>query len=122
MSYQQLTQEQRYHIWALKKAGLSRSAIAKEAGLPKSTLSRQLPRHTGQRGDRPQQAPLLATTRQQKRATASRIAPGTWQIVEDCLGQAWSPEQVSAWLWREHQLGLSHVGCQSRGHRSVCLG
>jgi IS30 family transposase len=37
MSYQQLTQEQRYHLWALKKAGLSRSAIAKEVGVPKSS-------------------------------------------------------------------------------------
>jgi IS30 family transposase len=52
--------------------------------------------------------PLLATVRQQKRATATRIAASAWHRAEDCLRQEWSPEQVSGWLWREHQLSVSH--------------
>ena len=108
MSYAQLTQEQRYHIWALKKAGFYQTEMAREMDVHKSAISRELRRNSGQRGYRPQQAHSMATARQQERATATRIAPGTWQIVEDCLRQEWSPEQVYGWLWREHQLGVSH--------------
>lgn len=108
MSYKQLTQEQRYHIWALKKAGFTQTEMAQELAVDKSTISRELRRNSGQRGYRPKQAHLLATARQQKRATATRITSCTWQRVEDCLRQQWSPEQVSGWLWHEHQLGVSH--------------
>ena len=47
MSLQQLTQGQRYHIWTLKKAGFSRTDIAQEVGVHKSTISRKLRRNTG---------------------------------------------------------------------------
>lgn len=108
MSYQQLTQEQRYHIWALKKAGTSQTEIAKEVGVHKSTISRELRRNTGQRGYRPKQAHSMATSRQQTRARTSLIAAQTWMIVETHLRQEWSPEQVSGWLRREHKLHVSH--------------
>ena len=108
MSYQQLTQEQRYHIWALKKAGFSRTDIAQEVGVHKSTISRELRRNTGQRGYRPKQAQAMATARQQARASATRIGAQTWTLVETHLRQEWSPEQVSGWLQREHKLQVSH--------------
>jgi IS30 family transposase len=108
MSYTQLTQEQRYHIWAMKKAGFNQTSIAQEVGVHKSTISRELRRNTGQRGYRPKQAHALATQRQQERATAKRIAASTWDLVQDYLRQEWSPEQVSGWLWRQHQVHLSH--------------
>jgi IS30 family transposase len=108
MSYTQLTQEQRYHIWALKKAGLNQTAIAQEVGVHKSTISRELRRNTGQRGYRPKQAHVLAISRQQERACTPRITPETWAKVEEGLGQEWSPEQVSGWLWREFRLPVSH--------------
>jgi len=98
MSYTQLTQEQRYHIWALKKAGFDQTEMAQEVGVHKSTICRELRRNTGQRGYRPKQAHHLATARQQKRATSIRITPSTWQTIEDGLRQEWSPEQVSGWL------------------------
>jgi IS30 family transposase len=108
MSYTQLTQEQRYHIWALKKAGFNQTNIAQEVGMHKSTISRELRRNTGQRGYRPKQSHALATARQQERARSPRITPDTWERVQDALRQEWSPEQVSGWLWREHQLRVSH--------------
>ena len=108
MSYKQLTQEQRYHIWALKKAGFSRTDIAQEIGVHKSTVSRELQRNSGQRGYRPKQAHALALSRQQDRARTPRIAPHTWEMVETHLRQEWSPEQVSGWLQREHKLCVSH--------------
>jgi transposase, IS30 family len=108
MSYQQLTQEQRYHIWALKKAGFSQTAMATEVGVHKSTITRELQRNTGQRGYRPKQAHSMATTRHQTRARTTRIAAETWALVEQHLRQEWSPEQVSGWLQREHKRHVSH--------------
>ena len=49
-SYKQLTQEQRYQIYAFKRAGWSQSAIALELGVNKSSISRELERNRGQRG------------------------------------------------------------------------
>jgi IS30 family transposase len=108
MSYKQLTQEQRYHIGALKKSGLSQTAIAKEVGVHKSTITRELQRNSGQRGYRPKQAHALAQRRQRDRARTPRIAAETWEMAETHLRQEWSPEQISGWLQREHKLGLSH--------------
>ena len=39
--YTQLTQEQRYQIYALKKAGFNHTRIALEIGLHKATFSRE---------------------------------------------------------------------------------
>ena len=108
MSYKQLTQEQRYHIWALKKAGFSRTDIAKEVGVYKSTITRELQRNSGQRGYRPTQAQALAQSRHQARARTPRIAAETWTLVVTHLRREWSPEQVSGWLQREHKLHVSH--------------
>jgi IS30 family transposase len=108
MSYKQLTQEQRYHIWALKKTGFNRTDIATEVGVHKSTITRELHRNTGQRGYRAKQAHSMATTRQKTRARTNRIATETWTLVEEHLRQQWSPEQISGWLRQKHQLGVSH--------------
>jgi IS30 family transposase len=108
MSYQQLTQEQRYHIWALKKTGFNQTDMAKETGVHKSTISRELRRNTGQRGYRPKQAHTLAQSRKLDRARSPRIAAETWQLVETHLRQEWSPEQISGWLPRQHKGRLSH--------------
>jgi IS30 family transposase len=58
-SYKQLTNEQRYQISGLRKAGWTQTGIADEVGVNKSTISRELKRNTGQRGWRPKQAQAL---------------------------------------------------------------
>jgi transposase, IS30 family len=108
MSYTQLTQEQRYQIYALKKAGYSPTQIAQEVEVHKSTITRELQRNTGQRGYRPKQAHELATLRQQQRARCARIAAATWELVESYLRQEWSPEQISGWLKKEENCVVSH--------------
>ena len=40
MKYHQITQEERYQIYALKKEGLSQTAIAKNLSRDKGTISR----------------------------------------------------------------------------------
>ena len=49
-TYQQLTQAQRYQIYALKKMGLNQTEIAKAIGMHKATISRELGCNCGQRG------------------------------------------------------------------------
>lgn len=40
--YTQLTQEQRYQIYAMKRAGFSQVEMASEVGVHASTISREL--------------------------------------------------------------------------------
>jgi transposase, IS30 family len=52
-----------------------------------------------------------AQQRQQERATRPRkstIAATTWHLVEQKLQQQWSPEQISGWLKKQHNLLVSH--------------
>ena len=57
--YQQLTCEQRYQIYGLRKAGFKQREIANEVGMNQSTISRELRRNRRQRGWRPKQAQEL---------------------------------------------------------------
>jgi IS30 family transposase len=105
-TYHQLTQEQRYQIYALKKTRHSLSEIAEVIGVHKSTVSRELNRNRGQRGYRPQQAQNLAVQRRQK--ATPRISRQTWAGVEKLLRQDWSPEQISGRLKKEQKVYISH--------------
>ena len=58
--YTQLTQEQRYQIYALLKMDHSQVEIVKVISVHKSTISRELRRNRGLRGYRPKQAHRLA--------------------------------------------------------------
>jgi IS30 family transposase len=108
MSYQQLTPEQRYQIYALRQAQHSRAAIAAIISVHPATVSRELKRNTGQRGYRPKQAQELAQARQQARARQPRIAAAVWDLVRAKLLEEWSPEQISGWLAKTHQIPVSH--------------
>lgn len=98
MTYKQLTLEQRYQIYAMKKAGFAQNKIAAEISVHPSTVGRELRRNTGKRGYRPKQAHHKAEERQQAKAKR-RILPQTWALVESYLReQQWSPEQISGYL------------------------
>ncbi len=108
MSYTHLTEEERYHIYGLKKAGFSLSAISQELGRSRSTISREIARNTGKRGYRPKQANQLAKER--KSNNAKQISQTTWQKVEDKLREQWSPEQVSGRLkLASHESIYQHI-------------
>ena len=105
-TYHQLTREQRYQIYALKKMGHYLSEIADVLGVNKSSVSRELKRNSGKRGYRPQQAQALALER--RRTGQPRITSRTWATVARLLRQEWSPEQISGRLKKEQGLGISH--------------
>jgi IS30 family transposase len=106
LTYSQLTREQRYQIYILRKAGHLQTFIAREIGVHPSTITRELERGSGQRGYRPKQAEELAQARKQKRY-CPRINTATWAF-ESLLRQDWSPEQVSGWLLKQMHESVSH--------------
>lgn len=107
MTYRQLTQEQRYQIYAYMKADWSQQNIAAEIGVHPSTISRELSRNRGRRGYRPRQAQEKALARKEQHVHA-RISPQTWRLIERCVRQDWSPEQISGFLSKERQQSVSH--------------
>ncbi len=107
MNYTQLTREQRYQIYALKKADHSQTEMAAIIGVHKSTISRELARNGGQRGYRPKQAQELASQRKLS-AHRPRIPAATWTCIESLLNHQWSPEQISGRLKLEQHESVSH--------------
>jgi len=107
MNYAQLTQEQRYQIAVLKKAGHMQADIAQLVGVHKSTISREVSRNKGQRGYRPQQAHRLALERRQLKVKPS-ITAENWLRIDALLRQEWSPEEIGARLRLEGRRFVSH--------------
>lgn len=93
MNYPHLTREERYQIYALKKAGHTQSEIATVIDRSVSTISRELARNRGARGYRPKQAHNKAVER--KAINARVINDATWQFAQEKLMLQWSPDQIS---------------------------
>ena len=106
--YTQLTLEQRYQIYAFYKAGFSKSDIASEIGVHKSTISREMKRNQGQKGYRPKQAHFLAVLRTKKAKKFVKMTPEIIRLIEGFLKQDFSPEQISGYLARKHHIHISH--------------
>ena len=106
MSYTQLTQEQRYQIFALLKTGCNQTDIAKTIEVHKSTVSREVRRNQGQRGYRPKQAHHKALQRRNK--AMPRISKAEWQMIDNRLKEDWSPEQISNKLKQLYGIQVSH--------------
>ncbi len=93
MNYTHLTREERYQIYALKKAGHKQNEIAELLERSKSTISRELARNRGGRGYRPKQAQCMAEER--RAMNARTIDEATWQFACARLREQWSPDQIS---------------------------
>jgi IS30 family transposase len=105
-TYTQLTQEQRYQIYVLLKAGHNQTEIAHFVSVHKSTISRELRRNRGLKGYRPKQAHAMALSRRNK--AKSLIAASTWAWIESLIRFDLSPEQVSGWLRDNFGIQISH--------------
>ena len=107
MSYKQLTQEERYQIYALNKAGHDQATIAGILDRNPGTISRELRRNRGLKGYRPQQAHNLALRRRYDKAQP-RIGSQVWQLVEALIRKEWSPEQIVGRVAMEQGVSISH--------------
>jgi IS30 family transposase len=106
-TYTQLTQEERYQIYALKSADHTPAEIARIIGRHKATIGRELRRNEGLRGYRPKQAQNLTLSRRRSKQKP-RLSSSHWARVKDLLEEDWSPEQISGWLRREESIDVSH--------------
>lgn len=104
--YTQLTEPERYQIYALMKAEHTLDTIADQLARNKATISRELRRNRGLRGYRPKQAQRLADQRRQSKASC-RIDADCWADVAGQLRRDWSPEQISGYLWVQASIRLS---------------
>lgn len=105
--YKHLTLDERYQIYAYKKSGWTNTVIAKELGVDKTTIGRELRRNLSQRGYRPQHAEKLALKRRQGK-TRPRISEQVWQEIESDLGQEFAPEQIAGRRDLSGQQTVSH--------------
>ena len=114
MTYTHLTQEERYQIYALKRAGITQKVIASILKRSESTISREINRNSGKRGYRPKQAQYKSLMR--RAINARRINDQDWQWSKSKLQEEWSPEQIS------HFVGISHETIYQRIYQDKSQG
>jgi len=106
--YNQLTQDQRYHIAALNKTGATQANIGFAVGVHKSTVSRELRRNLGLKGYSPKQAHALSDERRSAATKRIKMTSALIRKIEAYLRQDWSPDQISGYLYRTEGLSISH--------------
>lgn len=119
--YQQLTLEQRYQISAAMKLGYKQNEIAKEAGVHKSSISRELKRNRSQRGYRPQFAQRKALERRAQKVRP-RISESAWMEIDAAIKDHWSPEQICGRRRLEGKQAVSHEWIYRHIYQNKCNG
>jgi IS30 family transposase len=114
MTYTHLTQNERYQIAILAKAGYDQSGIARVMNRHKSSICREMKRNRGERGYRPKQAQTFSRDRMQLRENGRRIAAETWVVVDARLHETWSPAQISGHLKANGGPTVSHESIYQR--------
>lgn len=109
MKYRQITSSERYAIAALRRQGLSLSAIARNLGRAPSTIAREVRRsRCNDLGYWPFKADSRTRGRRSRSRRNERFTPDDWMIVERYLRLDWSPEQVSGFLRVEGLLRITY--------------
>ena len=109
MNYQQLTLKQRYQIEAGIGTGMRKNEIAREIGVHRSTVYREIRRNSNLRlaGYRAISAFAAASDRHEQKKKRC-IEEATWVRVTSLLKKLWSPEQISNRLKLEGHGTISH--------------
>lgn len=108
MSYKQLTQQQRYHIDVLWKAGYTQSHMADEVGVHKSTITREMRRNSRWKGYYPEQAQAFCDYRRERAKKHIKFTDEVKAYVKEKLLLNWSPEQISGVAKSENLFSISH--------------
>ena len=110
--FKHLTQQQRYHIEAYKKAGYGNSEIARDLGVHPSTIGRELKRNSSPIRQKygAKVAQEISSLRKSINSRANRKFKNELEdLVVRYIKRDWSPEQVAATLLIKHDLSLSFV-------------
>jgi len=108
--YLHLTCDQRCQIYALLQSGHPQAHIARQIGVSRSTVSRELDRNAGARGYRSKQAHEKASQRRQEASDQPRkMTPDVVKLIEEKLTrEQWSPDQISGRLAKDGVAFISH--------------
>jgi len=108
--YSQLSPVQRYQLAALLKAGHSKCFIAKQLGVHKSTIGREMKRNsTSKQKYAPALAQQFANDRQKDKNHFSLFSIEMKTFIENKMtGQQWSPEQISGYCKANNMPMVSH--------------
>jgi IS30 family transposase len=108
--YRHFGYEERCQLHALVKRGVKQAEIAATLGFSQGTISRELKRNCGGRGYRFKQAQSKTDCRQHDvRGRPRKLTKELTRLVTAKLQhERWSPEQISAWLEKEHDASISH--------------
>ncbi|MCR9191194.1 MAG: IS30 family transposase [Gammaproteobacteria bacterium] len=115
MSYKQLDYLKRCQIQALWKAGYNQSQIAKEIGVHKSTISRELKkniifvrRSLGYWAYKANYAQTYADDRKKYKPRYIKFNTDIKSFVIEKIRQDWSPDQISGYAKRHRIFSISH--------------
>ena len=108
MTYHQLTENERYQIYALIKNGTTRKECAAFLNRSESTISRELRRNQGLKGYRPQQAHQLSDQRRRAAKKAIKVTAEIEEHIHRLIRLDLSPQQVVDYLRNEKIVSLHH--------------
>jgi transposase, IS30 family len=110
MGYRQLSTDERYHIAAMRRQGLTPPQIAAVLGRHRCTIAREVKRNaTPYDGAyRPKMAAEMTNGRRSRSRRNARYRPVDFAPIEALLEQRWSPEQIVGRRTREGIPVMSH--------------
>ena len=113
LKYKHLTQEERYHIAALKKAKFNQKFIANELSISESTISRELKRNSSSQTKNYSaiNAHKVSTTRRRYASKKSNLKMDVKlkNIIRKYIIEDWSPEQIDKRLKEVNLADISYV-------------
>jgi IS30 family transposase len=115
MAYKQLDYLKRCQIFGLWRAGHNQTKIAKELGVHKSTIGRELERNItfvrtslGSWQYKPDYAQGYAERRRKAKPKQIKFTKNVEKFVREKLKEEWSPEQISGYAKRHKLFSISH--------------
>lgn len=108
MKYHQLTLDERYQIQAYLHIGKSVDEIALLVNRHRSTIFREIKRHTWRNGYRARPAQRVSDYTRKMLRFSYKLDPLTIYLIKWGLKNGFSPEQIARRLWREQRISISH--------------
>lgn len=107
---QHLTYELRCQIYALLKRGCSQALIARDIGVHRSTICKEIKRNGGMKGYHYKQAHAKASARRSKANSGrTKLTLELIMFIERMLKERlWSPEQISGYMKKKYGVSVSH--------------
>jgi transposase, IS30 family len=108
MPYKQLTLCKRYEIQAYMQAGISNNKIVTLLGVHRSTFYHELKRNRNSNGYNSEDAQAKSDIRRKRARKHVHFTESVKEQVESLLKIDLSPEQISGYLAKDHQINISH--------------